>query len=50
MFEAAYILTIIGAFLFAITVTYFIFMCFMYIVYRCTNGKMNFKEYAKCWM
>ena len=49
MFEAAYILAIIGAFLFFITVPYFLFVCIMYVVYKATNGKMGFWEYTKYW-
>lgn len=49
MFEFATCIGIGGLFAFGLGVTYFAWVCFMYIVYKRTGGKMKFREYVKHW-
>lgn len=49
MFNFILTFGIAGIFCLALITIYVLFVVFMYIVYRCDNGKMSFREYIKYW-
>ena len=49
MLEFILALAFVGAFNLVLSVGYFTFVVFMYVVDRCNNGKLSFIDYIKYW-